>query len=167
SGTLVRVTGPLVGYLCAARLGRTFGATVDVPAERIEPALVSAFGAARRIAPAALAAPLAFVASGAYAELVTNLRLKVLEVMLRPLPPAWDLLHLAHGPFQQALAGPAVFLALTRADAPDETALLARFETMLDPARQVLLRLRASLPSPLALLEHEMHLNALLLCELE
>jgi creatinine amidohydrolase/Fe(II)-dependent formamide hydrolase-like protein len=38
---------------------------------------------------------------------------------------------------------------------------------MLDPTRHVLLRLHASLPSPLALLEHEMHLNALLLHELE
>src|SRR5215468_1017447 len=114
-----------------------------------------------------LAAPLAFVVSGTYGELVTNLRLKVLEGMLRPLPPAWDLLHLAHGPFQQAIQGAAVFLALTRADAPHEDALLVRFEAMLDPSRQVLVRLRASLPAPFALLEHEMHLNAFLLRELE
>jgi hypothetical protein len=75
--------------------------------ERIEPALASAFAAARRVAAAALGAPLAFIVSGSYGELVTNLRLKVVEGMLRPLPPAWDLLHLAHGPFQQAITGPA------------------------------------------------------------
>jgi len=166
-GTLVRVTGPLAGYLCAMRLACAFGAVLDVPADRIPAALESAFAAASRVAPAALRpAPLAFVVSGTYGELVTNLRLKVLEGMLRPLPPAWDLLHLAHGPFQQAIAGPAVFLALTRADAPQEEPLLARFEAMLDPARQTLLRLHASLPSPFAILEHEMHLNALLLHEL-
>jgi creatinine amidohydrolase len=167
-GTLVRVTGPLAGYLCAIRLARALGAVIDVPADGIEPALASAFAAASRLAPAALRpAPLAFVVSGAYGELVTNLRLKVLEGMLRPLPPVWDLLHLAHGPFQQAIGGPAVFLALTRADAPHEEPLLVRFEAMLDPARQTLLRLHATLPSPLAVLEHEMHLNALLLHELE
>lgn len=166
-GTLVRVTGPLAGYLCAIRLARAFGAPVDVPPERIEPALASAFAAARRVAAAALGAPLAFIVSGSYGELVTNLRLKVVEGMLRPMPPAWDLLHLAHGPFQQAITEPAVFLALTRADAPGDEALLSRFESMLDPARHTLLRLHASLPSPLALLEHEMHLNALLLHELE
>lgn len=166
-GTLVRVTGPLTGYLCAMRLARAFGADVDAPADRIAAALEAAFLAGSRIASAALRpAPLAFVVSGTYGELVTNLRLKVLEGMLRPLPPAWDLLHLAHGPFQQAIAGPAVFLALTRADAPHEEPLLAGFEAMLDPARQILLRLRASLPSPFAILEHEMHLNALLLAEL-
>jgi creatinine amidohydrolase/Fe(II)-dependent formamide hydrolase-like protein len=166
-GTLVRVIGPLAGTLCAVRLARAFGAAIDVPAERIEPALGSAFDAASRIAPAALRAPIAFIASGSYGELVTNLRLKVLEGMLRPLPPTWDLLHLAHGPFQQALTGPAVFLALTRADAPGDESLLVRFEAMLEPTRHTLLRLHASLPSPLALLEHEMHLNALMLCELE
>ena len=166
-GTLVRVTGPLTGYLCAMRLARAFGADVDAPADRIAAALEAAFLAGSRIASAALRpAPLAFVVSGTYGELVTNLRLKVLEGMLRSLPPAWDLLHLAHGPFQQAIAGPAVFLALTRADAPHEEPLLAGFEAMLDPARQILLRLRASLPSPFAILEHEMHLNALLLAEL-
>ena len=165
-GTLVRVTGPLAGSLCAIRLARAFGASIDVP-ERIERALESAFAAGARIAPLALRAPLAFIASGPYGELVTNLRLKVLEGMLRPLPPAWDLLHLAHGPFQQAITGPAVFLALTRADAPGEEPLLVRFEAMLEPDRHTLLRLHASLPSPFALLEHEMHLNALLLHELE
>jgi creatinine amidohydrolase len=165
-GTLVRVTGPLAGSLCAIRLARAFGAPVDVP-ERIEPALGSAFAAGARIAPAALRASLAFITSGPYGELVTNLRLKVLEGMLRPLPPAWDLLHLAHGPFQQAITGPAVFLALTRADAPEDEPLLVRFEAMLEPDRHTLLRLHAWLPSPFALLEHEMHLNALLLHELE
>src|SRR5262249_31161155 len=157
---LVRVTGPLAGYLCAMRLACAFGAVLDVPADRIPAALESAFAAASRVAPVALRpAPLAFVVSGAYGGLGTHPRLQGLEGMLAPVPPAWDLLHLAHGPFQQAIAGPAVFLALTRADAPQEEPLLVRFEAMLDPARQTLLRLHASLPSPFAILEHEMHLN--------
>jgi len=166
-GTLVRVTGPLAGYLCALRVGRALGAPVDVPTDRMTSVLAAARAATDRITPAMLAAPLALLVSGAYGDLVTNLRLKILEGMLRPLPPAWDLLHLAHGPFQQAVGGPATFLALTRPDAPHEEPLLARFEAMLDPTRHVLIRLPASLPSPLAVLEHEMQLNALLLRELE
>ncbi len=166
-GTLVRVTGPLTGSLCALALARALGAAVDVPAAALAAALTAAPHAVAGVTPAMLAAPLAFVTSGAYGELITNLRLKVLEGMLRPLPPAWDLLHLAHGPFQQAVAAPATFLALTRPDAPHDEPLLARFESMLEPARHALVRLRASLPAPLALLEHEMQLDVLLLRDLE
>jgi creatinine amidohydrolase/Fe(II)-dependent formamide hydrolase-like protein len=164
--TLVRVTGPVTGYLCVLRLARALGAAIDVPAARVEPALAAAAAATAGITPAMLASPLAFVVSGTYGELVTNLRLKVLEGMLRPLPPVWDVLHLAHGPFQQATTGPATFLALTRPDAPHDEPLLLQFESMLDPARHTLVRLRASLPSALAVLEHEMQLNALLLRDL-
>src|SRR5262249_55080492 len=119
------------------------------------------------VTPATLAAPLALIASGSYVELVSNLRRKVLEGMLRPLPAVWDPLELAHGPFQQAFAAPAAFLALTRPQARAEGPLLARFEAIFDPQRPALARLPASLPSPLALLEHEMQLNALMLRDLE
>jgi creatinine amidohydrolase/Fe(II)-dependent formamide hydrolase-like protein len=165
--TLVRVTGPITGHLCVLRLARALGAPLPVPAGAIEHALATAAAATGGVTPAMLDAPLAFVVSGSYGELTTNLRLKVLEGMLRPLPPAWDVLHLAHGPFQQATAERATFLALTRPDAPHDEPLLMRFETMLDPARHALVRLPATLPSPLAVLEHEMQLNALLLRDLE
>ena len=86
-GTLVRVTGPLAGYLCAIRLARAFGVPVDVPAERIEPALAAAFAAARRVAAAALWRRRSRSSCrGPTASWSTNLRLKVLEGMLRPLP---------------------------------------------------------------------------------
>ncbi len=164
--TLVRVTGPITGLLCALRLARALGVAIDVPAT-LEVALAQASAATAGVTPALLAAPLALIASGTYGELLTNLRFKVLEGMLRPLPPVWDVLTLAHGPFQQAATGAATFLALTRPDAPDDEPLLQRFEAMLDPPRQALVRLRATLPSPFALLEHEMQLNALLLGEVE
>ena len=116
--------------------------------------------------PAALDAPLALVTSGTYGEVVTNLQYKVMEGMLRPMPPVWDVLHLAHGPFQQRFAGPATFLALTRPDAAGEEDALDRFAAMLDPARHVLVKLAAHRAAPLALLEHEAMLNALLLADL-
>jgi creatinine amidohydrolase/Fe(II)-dependent formamide hydrolase-like protein len=166
-GTLVRVIGPLTGSLCVLRLARAFGVVVRVPPDRLAAAVAQAPAAAAGVTWAALAAPLALVASGAYAELVTNLRRKILEGMLRPMPPVWDPLELAHGPFQQAFAAPATFLALTRPDAPEEEPLLARLEAMLEPERHALVRLPASLPMPFSLFEHEMQLNALLLRELE
>jgi creatinine amidohydrolase/Fe(II)-dependent formamide hydrolase-like protein len=165
--TLVRVTGPVTGFLCALRLARAFGVAVELPAARIEAALAAAPAAAAGVSAAMLAAPLAFVVSGTYGDLATNLRFKVLEGMLRPLPPMWDVLELAHGPFQQAARTPATFLALTRPDAPHDGPLLDRFEAMLDLTRHTLIRLPASLPEPLAVLEHEMQLNALMLRDLE
>ncbi len=164
--TLVRVTGAVTGHLCALRLARALGADLPIDPDRLEGALAGAPATAAGVTTAMLAAPLAFIVSGTYGELILNLRLKVLEGMLRPLPPAWDILHLAHGPFQQAVSAPATFLALTRPDAVDEAPLLARFEAMLDPRRHALVRLAATLPGPLAVLEHEMALNALLLRDL-
>jgi creatinine amidohydrolase len=166
-GTLVRVIGPLTGSLCALRLARAFGVDIPLPHDRLAAAVAQAPAGAVGVTSAALAAPLALVASGAYAELVSNLRRKILEGMLRPMPPVWDPLELAHGPFQQAFGAPATFLALTRPDAPEEEALLVRLEAMLEPERQVLVRLPASLPMPFSLFEHEMQLNALLLRDLE
>ncbi len=166
-GTLVRVIGPLTGLVCALRLAGSFGVRVPVPHGGLEAALEAAPAAVAAVTPATLAAPLALVASGSYVDLVSNLRRKVLEGMLRPLPPVWDPLEFAHGPFQQAFAAPATFLALTRPDARDEEPLLARLEAVLVPQRHALVRLPATLPMPLALLEHEMQLNTLLLRDLE
>src|SRR5262245_53974572 len=165
--TLVRVTGPVTGFVGALRIARALGVPVEVPAARLEAALAAAPKAIAGVTSAMLEAPLAFVVSGTYGELATNLRCKVLEGMMRPLPPMWDVLELAHGPFQQAARIPATFLALTRPDAAHDGPLLDRFETMLDPARHTLVRLAASLPAPLAVLEHEMQLNALMLLDLE
>jgi creatinine amidohydrolase len=168
-GTLVRVVGPLTGYLAAYRIAEALatapGAAGALPAldtERIVAALEAAL-APSPVPPAWLDAPTAFVASGGYGEIATNLRYKLLEGLYLPAPPVWDLVHMAHGPFQQAFAGPATFLVLARANAPGESALLARLEAMLDPERHRLVRLTATLPGPLAILEHEAQLNALVL----
>jgi creatinine amidohydrolase/Fe(II)-dependent formamide hydrolase-like protein len=160
-GTLVRVIGPMTGYVAALRLAAALGGPpapdlgglADLVTTCITPPIDAA----------ALAAPLAFVTSGAYGEIVRNLRLKVMEGMLLPMPPVWDALDLAHGPFQQVLSGPATFLALTRPDALGEADVLDRFASMLDPARHALVRLAARTPAPLALFEHEAMMNALLL----
>ncbi len=176
-GTLVRLLGPMTGYACALRLARALARAQGAPlpalavdpdrvGERIAGAPAALEQALRGIPAAALAAPLAFLASGDYAELAFNLRLKWMEGLLRPLPPVWELLELAHGPLQQAFPGPATFAALARAGAPREAELLARIEAALVPGRHHLLRLSSALPAPFAIFEHEALLNELVLRQL-
>jgi creatinine amidohydrolase len=174
-GTLVRVIGPLAGYWCVLRfvegLTSSGGTSARAPLDGALNAICAALAAApERIArldppvdPGALASGLAFLTSGTYGELVENLRYKVLEGMLLPAPPVWDLLQVAHGPFQQAYDRPATFVALTRHDAVHEPELLARLGQMLDPTRHRVVRLAAALPGPLAIFEHEALMNELML----
>ncbi|MEW6273463.1 MAG: creatininase family protein [Thermodesulfobacteriota bacterium] len=174
-GTLVRLTGPLVGCATTIRLAQAACAAAGRPAAGLLPASLDADAVCARVAAAgerlarehgdldarALESSLAFLASGTYGELLANLRAKVVEGMLLPAPPVWDLLEFAHGPFQQAYDRGATLLALARDDAPGEAELLARLEGMLVAGRHRLVRLRSSLPGALALLEHEALLNGL------
>jgi creatinine amidohydrolase len=174
--TLVRVIGPMAGYLCALGLASTIGTQVgaapfDIDIEAICERLDVA-GSATRVAFAGqdlrvLPARLAFLANGAYGELTSNFRYKVLEGMLAPLPPVWDLLHFAHGPFQQSYSHPATFVALTHESDPGEADLLRRLSAMLVPGRHEIVTCGARLPGPLAIFEHEAMLNYLLLDVIE
>ncbi|NRA07924.1 MAG: creatininase family protein [Myxococcales bacterium] len=168
---LMRVTGPLTGGVAALRMAAALtratgrdAAALAIGAEMLEAALRRApdvaAGARAGLPDAALDAPVALLASGGYAELLGNLQLKFLEGLLRPLPPAWDVLDFAHGPFQQAFARRATFLALHRPDAAGEADLFARLDTLLDPQRHCLVELPATLPGPWALLEHDAQLSA-------
>jgi creatinine amidohydrolase len=162
-GTLVRLTGPITGLLCALRLATSLGARIAWDIDDIVAAVAAAAAAVADLPDDVLAGPLAFLTTGTYGALTGNLALKVMEGLLRPLPPVWDLLHVAHGPFQQAFAGDATFIALTRDDAPEDEALLVRLEAMLDPSRHRVVRLHAPLPAPLAAFAHEAQLDVLLL----
>jgi creatinine amidohydrolase/Fe(II)-dependent formamide hydrolase-like protein len=164
-GTLVRVIGPMCGYLGALQVAAALGGPPAPDVERISAALDAV--ATPGVSVSTLETPLAFVTTGIYGELVQNLQYKVMEGMLLPMPPVWDALHLAHGPFQERFAKPATFLALARADAAGEDDVLGRLGGMLVPDRHVLVRLCAALPAPLAVFEHEAMLNALLLRYIE
>jgi creatinine amidohydrolase len=171
-GTLVRLIGSMTGMAAALRLARAFGAAAGRPApgldvapericERVEAALASIDARLSEVPEGAFDQPIAFLASGSYAELLFNLRLKWLEGLLRPLPPVWELLGFAHGPLQQAWPQSMTFLALSRPDAPHEADLLKRAESVLDPSRHRIVQLASTLPAPLALFEHEALLDAL------
>jgi len=171
-GTLVRMAGPMAGYVTALRLAEALARAAGRDAT---PLAYDGARVASRIEDAAArvdalvppldltAAPPSFVTTGSYGALVQNLPLKLLEGLLVPLPPVWDVLELAHGPLQQAHAGRATFLALARPDAVAEPELMARLAAALDPERHALIRLPATLPAPLAIFEHEALVNALVL----
>ena len=170
-GTLIRVIGPMAGYLVALRLAAALGGHPTPNLDLDLDDLCRCLADATQRSEATIAAidvqrlrhHLAFVTCGTYAELVSNLQYKVLEGMLLPAPGVWDLFHLAHGPLQQAFDGEATFLALTRPDAVGEQTLLGRFQQTLDLARHQVIELAATLPGPLAIFEHETMLNALVL----
>ena len=177
-GTLLRVCGPQVGVAAAIALARAIaagagctpngllacgGASTDEVQRRVETAMTCATTDHAMLDARALAGGAAFLASGAYGELLGNVQATVQEGLLVPAPPVWDLLGFAHGPFQEILARDATLLALSRADAPGEAELLDRLESMLVPGRHRLVRVRATLPGALALLEHQALVSALVL----
>jgi len=169
-GTLLRLGGPLAGYAVAYRLADAIARAAERQSTALAldpPRLVRAMAAAAAHAAAfaadALDGEIALLASGGYGALAGNLQLKLLEGLLEPLPPVWDLVGFAHGPFQALFARRATLLMLQRADAPGEAALLERLRAMLDPRRHRLLLLPATLPGAQALFEHEALLNALIL----
>ena len=174
-GSLLRVTGPMLGLASALRIAASLGhadtlRALDSIADRVVRAVAEAPERLRRecagLDAAAFDGPLSFLATGGYAECVWNLRFKVLEGMLRPLPPVWDPIEVAHGAFQQACAEPTTFLALGRPDAWSEAELLDRLARIL-PTKSRLYRLHAELPGALATFEHEAMLNALVMRFLE
>lgn len=177
-GTLLRVCGPLIGVAAAVALARGIAtgagrapcgllAVEGTPADDVRTAVAAAVasGADAHVAldARALAHGSALLASGVYAELLGNVQATVQEGLLAPAPPVWDLLGFAHGPFQEILARDATLLALTRTGAAGEGELLDRLESMFVPARHRLVRLHATLPGALALLEHQALVSALVL----
>ncbi len=173
-GTLLRLEGAAAGYVCALRLAQDIGRRRRLPltqplddsfehvAARVEEVLQTP--TTERLPPPEL--PLVLLSLGPYADLLDNLRLKLLEGALRPYPPAWDMLAFAHGPFQQLHSHPAVVVALTHRGHRAESELLARVRRISPPHHEVR-EWPAALPGPLALFEHEARVAQLVLHDIE
>lgn len=170
-GTLLRVEGPVAGYVAALRFARSLGLAASPELGRVREAYAAALerGAALAgaLVPRLAADPVLLLASGSYREATDNLRLKLVEALLRPVPPVSDPIEFAHGVFQSLVERRATLLALTRPDAPHEALRLARLRSMLDPHRHPLVALEATLPGFLAIFEHEACLSMLVLAALE
>ncbi len=178
TGLLLRVIGPLLGAWAAIELARALAAQrgdeapwPGLPATTVESAVAAASARGRALRASLPGDPLpgalAILAGPRTAAGGPLLARKLLEGLLVPLPPVWDLVDFAHGGFQQLFAERATLLALLPARDEGDGALLARAESMLEPERHRVLRLAAALPGPYAVLEHEAIANELLLGALE
>ena len=170
-GTLLRCEGPVAGYVAALRLARSLGLAACPELRRVPAAFATALerGAelGRELAPRLLEDELLLLASGSYREAADNLRLKLVEGLLRPVASLEGPIDFAHGSFQALFARRATLLALTRPDAAHEPERLARLRAMLDPARHRLVMLPATLPGLLAIFEHEALVSTLVLAAME
>ena len=173
-GTLVRVSGPLLGYAAALDFARGVACAGRLPEALPEwdvEAIVSRMSAAERCVEehfpsgtsleAALRPGLTLLASGGYGEMIENLRTKVQEGLRLPLPALFDVLEFAHGGFQQLAGSEAAVLALVPGDCDDEG--VRRASRILGVDRHPLRVLRSPLHGPLAVFEHEAYFNHLLL----
>jgi len=145
-GTLVRVVGPLAAMLAAA-LHTGAASPLDV-----EPLLHAIADAPARLPPVAHRGNIAFVTAGGYGELCHAAKNVWLEALGAREPAMWDVLGVAHGPFQQFFDSETLLVALEREG--EERALFDRLERMLVPGRHTLVRLRSSLPRAVAPIDH-------------
>lgn len=176
-GSLVRITGPMLGYAAALQLADSLAKQMNqrVPcdfeaaAERLEQADASldlVFAKHEIDEPRLLSwveGDVAFVAAEGYGELVQNLATKWMETTLRSSPPIWDAAEFAHGGFQRIWAADsATLLHLSRGRASDAE-LAGRLAASLDSERHRVVELRAEDLGATSVFEHEALLNALLL----
>jgi creatinine amidohydrolase len=143
-GTLVRVLGPPSALFAAALYtGLARAEELGLLLSAIASANVDAAPLDRRVA---------FVTAGGYGGLCHAARNVWLEALCAPEPHAWDVLQVAHGPFQEFFEREILLVALERA--AGEEALFDRLEQLLVPARHALVRLRSELPWALAPIHH-------------
>lgn len=153
-GLLVRVEGPMAAAFALVRLGlegvgRELPVSLQALPRAVEAAQAEGFALAARWPLEVTRAPL--VATGWYAHCLELIAWTWMEAWWTEPPPAFDVLQLAHGPWQQRFEQAGPWLAFTRPD--DAPGLWGRLEQMLPP-RQSLVRIPATLPGPLALFEH-------------
>ncbi len=159
-GMLLRIAGPAIATAAALLLAREAGLEVDAAAlARVPTVLARANDAVEgaltaNALDALLAGPTGVVTFGDAACSGRALAWKLLEAWSVPEPPTWDVLEVAHGPFQQMHRGAAVLVALLPGE-PRVVGLRDRLATMLVPERHVLVTLAAELPWPLSALEHD------------
>lgn len=159
---LVRMMGPLATVMGLLRLGWA-GSGQTPPAElsRVPAAMTEAlergFTAAKSWPDTAMRAPM--LATGSYSSCLEVLRWTWMEALWTEAPPAWDVLEVAHGPWQTQTRMEGPWLTLTRPD--DVPGLWPRFETML-PRAQSLVKAEATLPAPLCFFEHTAFVQGLL-----
>ncbi len=161
---LMRIVGPMVGYVMALRLAAANGAVFNFDPDVVGAAIANAEErAASRVRSSGVLSthPVTFVTTGGYGTLTSNLSAKVSEGLFLSQPHAVDALEFAHGTLQEASGKPRTFIALTR-DVEPEAQLFSRVRATIETQHRWL-EFDATLPEPLQILEHESAMNAYVL----
>ncbi|MGV3620255.1 MAG: hypothetical protein ACO1OB_05540 [Archangium sp.] len=159
---LVRMMGPLTTVMGLLRLAWA-GEGQSAPSELAQvPAAMTAalergFEASNDWPDQVLRAPL--LATGCYSGCLEVIRWTWMEAWWTEAPPVWDVLEVAHGPWQTQTKREGPWLAFTRPD--DMPGLWPRFEAMLPPTQE-LVKAEATLPAPLCFFEHTAFVQGLL-----
>ncbi len=163
-GMLLRVQGPMMMMVAAVHWSHKMGADFGEGLQRIGECLERAHERAPRGRAAALRAQhVILLGCGCHDEVVHGLGWKLMEGLWRPAPQVFDVLQLVHGPLQAFWGEEATVVALTHRRVPKHHAIWRRMQDVLRPHHEVAW-LESEASMPLALLEHEMMLNALI-CE--
>jgi hypothetical protein len=156
-GLLVRVLGPVAAALALVRLGRAAAGLPHDPLDAL-PRLVGdaierGFALAASWPESTRRAPL--LACGWYARALEPIAWSWMETWFVEAPPTWDVLQVAHGPWQTLCDGPQPLVLLRRPDDPPE--LWERLDVMIGHpgvTRRSTIELHATLPGGLAMFEH-------------
>lgn len=173
--TLLRLVGPLAGYLAAAQFADSL-APGALPSLDDNELLDAVEGAENKIPSDLLERTVRqfkggfhLVASAPLSEFGQNLSYKFHEGLFLPAPHLWDILQFAHGPFQETCAAsrPVILLAGANSDSA-ERELFARARHMLDAAGNTpYWILDSHLPPVYRIFEYEMIFNHLILVLLD
>jgi hypothetical protein len=154
-GLLLRVVGPAAANAIAIRLAQDgAGSRIDLGDAHTRT------GRSLTESAATLTNIVGIVAVGADVTLCDGLRHKMLEG-LGKVCPLWDLCGLVHGPLQAFFDREATLVLLERDTTPPD--LVGRLLRVLQPDRHRVVRLRSSMPGPLAVLDFDVQLDWLLL----
>jgi hypothetical protein len=166
---LVRIVGPLLGYLAAAQFAKRLGASVSTPdPATIRKALESALDVSScekgDWTYASLSRGSVVLAPAPLCSFSSNLTTKFVEGLFVPAPLLCEGLAFAHGGFQFAVSAqaPVIMLGVKKSEFPAQYALLKYASEMCLSAGVRSLLLPSSLPIPFAILEYEMRLNAII-----
>lgn len=166
--TLIRVVGPVAGYLAALQFSaqfacRRFAAPTEediLPLLESEPPAELVDSILRL--PSAFSAGFNLVTAAPISDFAQNLACKFMEGLFWPCPPVSDFLQFAHGPFQQMTARPRPVLILQGGSAP-EAELVDRSVRMLRDVGLSAFVIRVPAPPLYSIFGFESALNHLIL----
>lgn len=168
--TLIRMVGPMAGYLAVAFfVARLEGSRLRPPDRRLPESVARAPG---RLPPEILegdsdwAHGFHLVSASPLVEFGQNLSYKFLEGLFIPAPPLWDLFQFAHGPFQQNVLRRRPIVLLS-GEEPHEKELEEKVMAMSVASGCHTWILRSALPPVYRIFDYESMFNSLLLAAIE